>query len=96
MGLPFTRRDGFQPHHVGRIKPESLADADRPVGKLERQLAGGVEVAGGGSDVERRVDLVTQCLVVGVEPQRKPKAGRRWIHQIERLALFVLIFLQDP
>ena len=46
--------------------------------------------------VQRGVDLAAQSFVVGVEAQRKSEAGRCWIDQIERMALVVLVLLQDP
>ena len=73
-GLPFcvteSRRDD-----VGVAEGESLVDGDAAVGVFEGQLAGSGEVAGRAGDVQRRVDLVPQLLVVGVEAEGQSELG---------------------
>ncbi len=53
-------------------------------------------MAAGAGHVERRIDLVPQILVIGVQAERKPELHAQRVNQVERMSVFVLVLLQHP
>ena len=71
--LAVLRDHGFERNHVGIAELESLANRDVALRVLVSQLARRRDSAAGAAHVERRIDLVPQVLVIGVEAERKPE-----------------------
>src|SRR5262249_11293601 len=91
--LRYRRLDRY---HVAVAEHEALPRGHAMGGVLEHKLAGGRNCTGGAGDVERRVQLVTQVLVVGKQRERQPVLAAFLADEIERTATVVFVLLQHP